>query len=230
MINKAKGLLSLICMLSVYSVQAEPKWIVLFDGQDTSLLRGYRMETFPANAWAIEDGTLATLSDVDNVDIVTRDTFESFELVYDWKVSKAGNSGLFFHVKELNDMESGNGNSPNWLNDFEIQIQDDVNFYDKDPERSAGSLYDLIAPASRAVRPWGEFNEARLVVDNGRVTHYLNGVKVLDFTIGSDELKRKIKDSKFKDNPIFGQSREGHIMFQHHGEKVWFRNIKVRRL
>lgn len=221
-----------LLFLSSFLMQAyaATDWVVLFDGEDRGQLRGYKMKDFPSHAWEVKDGMLVTKTNVENVDIITKDTYKNFELVYDWKVSKAGNSGLFFHIKEISDMVSGDGNSPNWMNDFEIQILDDVNFYDKAPKRTAGALYDLIAPTNAKVNPYGVFNQARLVVNNNHVEHYLNGIKVVDFTIGSPELQTIINNSKFNENPIFGTSREGHIMFQHHGQKVWFKNMKVRKL
>lgn len=222
--------ISLLCVLPFGFVSANEDWEILFDGTDNGKLRGYKMQNFPEHAWEIADNTLSTKINVENVDIVTVNTYANFELVYEWKVSKAGNSGLFFHVQEIYDMVSGDGNSPNWLNDFEIQILDDENFYDKAANRSAGSLYDLIPPTHKTVKPYGEYNQARLIVNKGHVKHYLNGTKVLDFTIGSKKLQSLINNSKFKGNKEFGKSSKGHIMFQHHGQKVWFRNIKVRTL
>ena len=111
-----------------------------------------------------------------------------------------------------------------------MQILDDINFPDKDPRRSAGSLYDLIAPQNKHLKPVGEYNLAKLIVRGIRVEHWLNNQKVLEYEIGSDEMNKLLKESKFKTNPGYGKSTEGLIMFQHHGEKVWFKNIRVRRL
>lgn len=208
----------------------EAKWTVIFDGGSTEKLRGYKMDKFPEEAWAIEDGALVALTDVANRDLVTKETYTDFELVFDWKISEAGNSGVFWHVQEVADHEAGNGNSPNWLNNFEMQILDDINFNDKAPIRSAGSLYDLIIPKNKKLKPIGEYNQARLVVNKGHVEHWLNGEMVVSYEAGSDELNELIKKSKFSENPEFAKSTTGHIMFQHHGQKVWLKNIKVRRL
>lgn len=188
------------------------------------------MAAFPDQAWKIEDGALVTQTGVPNIDLVTKEQYQDFELQLDWKVSKAGNSGVFFHVREIASQEAGNGNSPNWLNDFEMQILDDINFDDKEPKRSAGSLYDLIAPQNKQLKPVGAYNQARLVVKDGHVEHWLNGRKVVEYQIGSDQLNQLIANSKFSKNPDFATSRNGHIMFQHHGQQVWLKNIKVRRL
>lgn len=205
------------------------EWSILFDGRSTDKLRGYHMRTFP-DSWKVEDGALVTLTGVPNVDLVTKESFKDFELEFEWKVSIAGNSGVFFHMQELLTHESGNGNSPNWLDNFEMQILDDINFTDKDPKRSAGSLYDLITPQHKQLKPVGEYNLAKLIVKGNHVEHWLNGIKVLEYEMSSDEMNKLLKESKFKNNPNYGKSPDGLIMFQHHGQKVWFKNIWVRRL
>lgn len=207
---------------------AERAWTVLFDGKSTEALRGYGLEIFPEGIWEVEDGLLVAQTDTLNIDLVSKERFADFELEYEWAVDTAANSGVFFHVQEVAPMESGNGNSPNWMNNFEIQILDDINFYDTVAVRSAGSLYDLIAPINKKLKPIGEFNTASIVCKKGEVTHILNGQKVLSFKIGSKELNAKIAESKFSENPKFGTDTEGHIMFQHHGQKVYFKNIRVR--
>jgi hypothetical protein len=231
---KRMGFYFMVLLLSICSRQLQAQkssnWVNLFDGKSTEQLRGYKMEGFPNQAWKVEEGALVAQTGVANMDLVTKDTYKDFELVFDWKVSKAGNSGVFFHVQEVADMQSGNGNSANWLNNFEMQILDDINFNDKEPKRSAGSLYDLITPENKKLKPVGEYNQARLVVSKGHVEHWLNGIKVVEYTIGSDALNGLINNSKFKTNPDFAKSTDGHIMFQHHGQKVWLKNIKVRKL
>ena len=217
-------------MVSISVSQAQGnQWTIVFDGSSTDKLRGYNMKTFP-DSWKVEDGALVTLTGVPNVDLVTSESFKDFELEFEWKVSIAGNSGVFFHMRELLSHEPGNGNSPNWLDNFEMQILDDINFNDKDPKRSASSLYDLITPQHKQLKPVGEFNLAKLLVKGNHVEHWLNGNKVLEYEIGSDEMNKLLKESKFKNNPGYGKSPDGLIMFQHHGQKVWFKNIRVRRL
>ena len=222
-------LVTILVLNMVCSAQAK-QWTVLFDGNTALLLRGYKMEGFPQEAWKVEDGALVTQTGVPNIDLVTKENYKDFELEFDWKVSEAGNSGVFYHVKESSAHESGNGNSPNWLNDFEMQILDDINFNDKAPIRSAGSLYDLLVPQNKQLKAIGEYNQARLIVKGSHVEHWLNGNKILEYEVGSDALNKIISESKFKNNPIFGKSTDGLIMFQHHGQKVWFKNIRVRRL
>jgi len=205
-------------------------WVYLFDGKSVAALRGYMMDSFPSQAWKVEDGALAAQTNVPNVDFLTRNKYKNFELSLEWAVSKGGNSGVFYYVVEKSAHESHNGNSPNWLDNPEMQILDDIGFNDTAAIRSAGSLYDLIIPQHKVLKPVGEFNTARLIVDHGHVEHWLNGVKIVEYDLGSEKLKELISKSKFKNNPNFAQSTDGYIMFQHHGQKVWLKDIKVRTL
>ena len=115
-----------------------------------------------------------------------------------------------------------------------MQILDDEKHPDaklgRDGNRTAGALYDLIAPRNKRLRPVGEFNQARLVVKGSHVEHWLNGAKVVEYELGSDRLRKLIAQSKYKDIPGFAQSHKGHILLQDHGDEVWFRNIKIREL
>ncbi len=210
--------------------QAQNDWIVLFDGTSTNALRGYGMDEFPQKIWYVENGALIANPDTTNRDLITKERFKDFELEYEWAVDTAANSGVFFHMQEDLTMESGNGNSPNWLDNYELQILDDENFYDTLAVRSAGSLYDLIKPVNKELKPIGDYNTAKLIHNNGHVEHWLNGKKVIDFTMDSPEMKELLGQSKFKENPEFHSDKEGHIMFQHHGQRVYFKNIRVRRL
>ena len=221
----------ILLVLMTAGAYAQTKdWIVLFDGKSTAMLRGYKMDSFPTSCWEIRDYALVAKAGVPNIDLVTKESFKNFELEFDWQTSKGGNGGIFFNVREISSHESGNGNSPNWLNNFEMQIQDDVDFPDKEPKRSAGALYDLIAPQNKTLRPVGEYNHMRLVVDGNHVEHWLNGTKVVSYDIGSPKMNDLIRASKFKDNLNFGKSVDGLIMFQHHGQEVGFKNIRIRRL
>jgi Domain of Unknown Function (DUF1080) len=206
------------------------KWIVLFDGTSTGKLRGYKMSGFPDQAWKVEDNALVAQTGTPNIDLVTKDEYKNFELELEWAVSPAGNSGVFYHVKETLGHESGNGNSPNWLDNFEMQILDDIHFNDTAAIRSAGSLYDLIIPVNKHLKPIGEYNQARLIVNGNHVEHWLNGYKVVEYENNSAAMEKMLAASKFKNNPGYGKSPNGLIMFQHHGQKVWLRKIKIRVL
>lgn len=210
--------------------QSDKDWEILFDGSSTDAFRGYGIEDFPEGVWVVENGILMTNPDTANRDLITKKRYRDFELEYEWAVDTAANSGVFFHMQENLSMEAGNGNSPNWMDNFEIQILEDTYFYDTTAIRSAGSLYDLIIPKNKTLKPIGEFNKAILSHKSGHVMHWLNGVKVLEFTIGSPEMDSLLSGSKFKENPDFHSDKEGHLMFQHHGQKVYFKNIRVRAL
>jgi hypothetical protein len=229
-----KKLLSLLlltfCLVNVGYSQKVSKWHYLFNGKSVKELRGYKMTDFPFDAWKIENGALVSQTDVPNVDLLTQNVYTNFDLQLEWAVSKAGNSGIFYNVQEKSNHESNNGNSPNWLDNFEFQLLDDIDFNDHAPIRSAGSLYDLIAPENKQLKEVGEFNTARLLVNHGHVEQWINGVKVVEYELGSKELKALISKSKYSDNPNFAKSTSGHLMFQHHGQKVWLKNIKIKRL
>ena len=231
-INTLPSLITILLACSSYisNAQNTNEWIPLFNGTSTTQLRGYMLDSFPTSAWKVEDGALVAQTGVPNIDLVTKDTFTNFDLTFQWKVSKAGNSGVFYNVQEASAHESGNGNSPNWLDNFEMQLLDDIDFNDTAAIRSAGSLYDLIIPVNKHLKPVGEYNTARLLVDHGHVEHWINGEKVVEYEIGSAKLNDLISKSKYKDNPKFAKSTSGHIMFQHHGQQVWLKDIQVKRL
>jgi len=209
--------------------QTDHKWHYLFDGKSINELRGYQMTGFP-DAWKVKDGALEAQTDVPNVDLVTKDTYTNFDLTLEWAMSPGGNSGIFYNVLENSNHESGNGNSPNWLDNFEFQLLDDIGFNDHEPRRSAGSLYDLITPVNKHLKPVGQYNTARLLVDHGHVEQWVNGEKVVTYELNSREINDLIARSKYRNNPNFAKSTSGHIMFQHHGQKVWLRNIRIKRL
>jgi hypothetical protein len=220
---------AIYCLGNTVYAQRSNKWQYLFNGTSVNELRGYKMDTFP-DAWKVEDGALVAQTNVPNVDLVTKDTYTNFDLTLEWAVSVGGNSGIFYNVQENSSHESGNGNSPNWLDNFEFQLLDDIGFNDHEPRRSAGSLYDLITPQNKHLKPVGEYNTARLLVDHGHVEQWVNGEKVVEYELGSKELNDLISKSKYRNNPNFAKSTSGHIMFQHHGQKVWLKNIKIKRL
>ena len=112
-----------------------------------------------------------------------------------------------------------------------MQVLDDERHPDgREPKTSAGALYGLVAPTNKTLRPVGEFNRARLVVRGGRVEHWLNGRKIVEYDLNGDSLKALIAASKFRDMPRFGREAGGHVALQHHGEEVWYRKIRIRRL
>ena len=205
---------------------AKPTWQVLFDGKSVASWRGFRRQTFPDKCWAVEGGSLKTVAGCDKsdqVDIITRNKYKDFELELEWRVTPGANSGIIYLVSEDEDQT--------WKTGPEMQVLDDEKHPDgKIPKTSAGSLFDLIAPTNKILRPVGEYNQARLVVRNGHVEHWLNGKKVLEYDLASDNLASLIAQSKFKNFRQFARLSEGYIALQFHGDTVWYRNVRVREI
>jgi hypothetical protein len=198
-------------------------WTPLFDGQEVTGMRGYKMESFPWEAWAIEDGSLKTIPGGKGVDIISTETYKDFELELEWKVQSGGNSGIFYFATE----------EPHsiWQSAPEMQVLDNIAHIDGlRNETSAGALYDLIGPSVTVVKPVGEYNQVKITSRENHIEHWLNGVKILEYEYGSEALKKLINKSKFKDMPYFAKALSGRIGLQgDHGE-VWYRNVRIRRL
>ena len=198
-------------------------WTVLFDGTSTDQFRGYKKSGFPSHVWVVARETLKTVPGKVRVDLVTRESYRDFDLEFEWKVAPGGNSGVFYRVSELPKQD--------WHSAGEYQILDNAGHKDgKNPLTTAASLYGLVAPQKALLAPVGEFNRSRIVAEGRRAEHWLNGVLVCEYEIGSPELAGLIAGSKFKDFPHFMRESEGLIAFQHHGQEVWYRNIRIRRL
>ncbi len=195
-------------------------WRSLFDGRSTAGWRGYRADSTPSG-WRVEDGTLVRAARAG--DIVTTDTFRNFELTLDWKVAPGGNSGIMYRVVE--------GPQNTYQSGPEMQVLDDSGHVDgKTRLTAAGALYGLYPAAAGAVKPAGQWNAARIVVNGPHVEHWLNGVKLVDAEMWSPEWDRLVAGSKFHEWPTFGKARRGHIALQDHGDWVAYRNIKIRVL
>lgn len=198
-------------------------WTLLFDGETIEHWHGFQKDSVPS-AWQVKDGAIVLTGE--GGDLVTNEEYRNFELMLDWKISAGGNSGIFFNVSE----------DPKYKNTYEtgpeMQILDDERHPDAKvgKDRQAGANYDLMPVSTPAVKPVGEYNTIRLVVNEGHVTHYLNGKKVVEYTLWTPEWKKMVAESKFVDMPDYGTYKSGHIALQDHGDKVWFRNIKIRRL
>jgi hypothetical protein len=208
---------------AVSASAADRGWKVLFDGKSTDAWRAFGRDSFPAKGWVVENGTLKTVVGGDRVDIITKDTYKDFDLQLEWKVAPGGNSGVMYDVSE--------SEKETYFTGPEMQVLDDALHADgKNPKTSAGALYALVAPAGKTLKPVGEFNRARIVKKGNHVEHWLNGKKIVEYELGSPELTKLIAESKFKDMPRFAKEGQGHIALQHHGQEVWYRNIRIRRL
>jgi len=216
------------------AAEKQQGWKLLWDGKTTSGWRSAKGKDFPKEGWQIEDGVLSVVETGGaesraGGDIVTEASYASFELKVDFRLTPGANSGVKYYVDtELN---KGEGSAIG----LEFQLLDDAVHPDakmgRDGNRTLASLYDLIpAAAGKKTKPIGEWNEARIVSDGRHVEHWLNGAKVLEFERGSEEFRRLVALSKYKIWPAFGERPSGPILLQDHGNRVSFRNVKVREL
>lgn len=203
-------------------------WEMLFDGEDLQKWRSVKSETFPSDAWVIEDGSLVLVER--GGDIVTKEKYSDFELAWEFNLTEGANSGIKYFVDSLTNQNTGNV----VINGPEYQIIDDLNHDEikKDPNglSSTGALYLLYQPENKSLNPAGEWNHARIIAKGNEVEHWLNGTKLLSYERGSKDFKDKMAETKFKDYTEYGQVPEGHILLTDHQDKVYFRNIRIRRL
>lgn len=199
-------------------------WKLLLDGK-TAQFRGFKKEKLPAS-WKVDGGMLMLVPGLggdDRGDIVTLDQYQDFEFACDWRVDKGGNSGIMYRCTE--------DKTYPWETGPEMQILDNTGHQDgKKKQTSAGSLYDLLPCAYDVVRPAGEWNHAMIRVKGTRVEHWLNGFKVVECDLASEDYKKAHAASKWTKMPDFATRAKGFIALQDHGDPVWFRDIKVREL
>ena len=198
-------------------------WTLLFDGKSMKGWRGAYMESLPKKGWDVKDGMLIVQESGGGEasfggDIVTLKEFSSFELTLDFKLTDGANSGVKYFVIEQQPKTPGSAKG------LEYQVLDDA----KHPDAKLASLYDIMPAANKTVNPIGEWNHARILVKGKHVEHWLNGIKVLEFERGGKEFLAHKAESKFKDIPQFGEYAKGRILLQDHGNRVFYRNIKVR--
>jgi len=193
-------------------------WRLLFDGTSLNGWRGYKTETPPAG-WRAANGEL--IRDGAGGDLMTAEQYGDFELRFDWKVTANGNSGVIYRIATTEQYP--------WQTGPEYQILHNQGHRDgKDPITSAGSNYAVNPPVKDVTRPVGEWNEGRLVARGNHVEHWLNGVKVVEYEIGSADWEARVKASKFAKLANYGRVKRGYIALQDHGDLVSYRNIKIR--
>ncbi|MEO6001486.1 MAG: DUF1080 domain-containing protein [Chitinophagaceae bacterium] len=226
--KKMPYLLCLIVMFNAPILQAQSTgdagWKVLFDGKT---LTGWRKATSnvpPGTAWSVQNNELSfDTGKGHGTDIITNQSFQDFDFTLQFKISEAGNSGIKFFL------------IPNTNLGCEFQIIDDSKHPDAllgvDGNRKTGSLYDII-PASKTknYKPAGQWNTARVVSKGNHVEYWLNGGKVVEYDRGSESFKKGIAKSKFKTTKGFAEAKSSPILLQAHGDKVWFRDIKIKEL
>jgi len=201
----------------------EGEWEVLFDGSSLDKWRGFKKEAADVNGWRIEEGTLTT--DGDGGDLITKEQYDNFILELEWKISKGGNSGVIYRSLE-------DGYTTSWHTGPEYQIIDGDGYKDPLEENQlTGANYALHPPLSRPLKTAGEeFNHTKIVVNDSHVEHWLNGEKVVEYELWSPEWEAMVKETKFVDTPDYGKAKKGHIALQGHGDKVWFKNIRIQKL
>ena len=223
--------------------------IVLFDGSSLEGWRGYGKDHVPAR-WSIEDGCLkfsgsggGEAQTGEGGDLIyAAQKFKNFELELEWKVSKGGNSGIFYLAQEIK-KEDGSY-EPIYISAPECQVLDNENHPDAklgvDGNRQSSSLYDMIPAKPQNSKPAGEWNKVKIMVYKGTVVHFQNDVAVGEYHLWTPQWTEMLQASKFSEekwpvafnllNNCGGENHEGYIGFQDHGDDVWFRNIKVKVL
>ena len=220
--------------------EKEQGWELLFDGKTFAGWRGLGRDTVETNHWKVEDGTIHKIDNrevpplpngekIDGGDLMTIDTFENFELSFEWKILSAGNSGIKYNVSEKISTTNGSGHG---ALGFEYQALDDGHEMYKglNPYQYTGSLYDFYAPENVHLKPTGEFNQSTVILNGNHGEHWLNGVKVVDYELGTAEFDSLFQASKFRNYTNFEKKRSGHIVITNHTDESWYRNIKIRRI
>lgn len=223
---------ALILLGCMYTHNNNEGWQSLFDGHSLSGWHKYGGDMV-GKSWKVESGVLFLdagqkngWQTKDGGDIVTDKEFENFHLRLEWKISQNGNSGILFYVHEDTSIykapyESG----------LEMQILDNDGHPDgKIHKHRTGDLYDLIPCSRETVNAVGEWNQVEIICDRGLMTFMLNGTKVVETTLWNEAWETMVAESKFSKWPGFGSYKKGRICLQDHGDKVWFRNIEIRKL
>jgi hypothetical protein len=208
-------------------------WVSIFDGTTTTGWRGYNKTAFPAEGWEVVDGTLHCLETGTGEaglggDIIYDKKLSNFELSFEWKIGEGGNSGVFILAQEV-------PGEPIYKSSPEMQILDNDKHPDAklgvDGNRMSGSLYDLIPAVPQNTKPAGEWNTAGILCYQGTVVYKQNGANIVEFHLWTEDWKKLIENSKFKDWEWFiNTAKEGYIGLQDHGNSVWFRNIKLKEM
>jgi 3-keto-disaccharide hydrolase len=260
--------LSLVIMLFAGALAAQENqltpaeksagWKLLFNGKDMTGWDDPRGKNPPGDAWSIDDSCLQAKAHARiTEDLFSKETFRDFELVFDWRISPGGNSGVKYRIQDHVFLHSGwvgrfedlvnvslkerrpdrPDQGQDYVIGFEYQILDNARNADARAglSHTTGALYDMVPPAKDASRPVGEFNHSRILLRGDHVEHWLNQVKVVDADVSAREVKEHIAKRWKQDSPVYnllaGQPQHAcPISLQNHGDEVWFRNIKIRAI
>lgn len=220
--------------------EKEAGWVLLFNGHDFSGWRGLGSNLVPAGQWEIENNSIKKVPSrevalqpdgqpLEGGDLITYEVYSDFELCLEWKIGPAGNSGIKYNVDE----QMSSSYPPQYAAlGFEFQILDDQGHPDAKASatHTAGALYDILEPEGKVLKAVGEFNSLRIVFDGGHGEHWLNGIKVLEYDLGTPGMEQRLEKSKYRSIPGFADKRAGHIVLQNHTDVAWFRNIKIRKI
>jgi hypothetical protein len=205
---------------SLTAAEKAAGWKLLFDGTSLAGWKGFKTATVPTG-WTAADGVL-TRSGTGG-DLLTAEQYGDFEMRFEWKVPEKGNSGIIYRIAETEQYP--------WQTGPEFQVLHNQGHADgKNPITSAGANYAVNPPVKDVTKPVGEWNEGRLVVQGNHVEHWLNGVKVVEYEIGSADWEARVKASKFAKVANYGRMKRGYIALQDHGDAVSFRNLKIKSL
>lgn len=250
MTRRLRSALAAICALAGLAPAQSPNqltaaeratgWRLLFDGSSLTGWRGLGYDSVPRAHWRIVDGAIAKISNAKverqsdgqpaaGGDLMTVEVFRDFELAFEWRVTRGANSGVKYNVSEELSMKHASNHA---ALGFEYQVLDDVLHPDNEiASHRTAALYDILEPrADKPLRPVGEWNSGRVVLRGNHGEHWLNGVKVLEFDLGTPRLDSLLGRSKYKPIPGFAERRRGHIVLQDHGDEVYFRSIRIREL
>ncbi|MEO6681343.1 MAG: DUF1080 domain-containing protein [Ginsengibacter sp.] len=210
------------------SSKTKEGFISLFNGENLEGWHGFN-KTEEVENWKVEDGAMVCLgaaADASGGDLVSDQEFENFELIWEWKVTKGGNSGVMYHVVESSKYHAPYETGP------EYQMIDDIGFPEKlDETQKSGADYAMYATnEKKKLMPVGEWNSSKIIFDNGHVEHWLNGEKVLEFEAWEDDWKKRKEEGKWKSFPDYGKAKKGRIALQDHGNKVYFKDIYIKEL
>lgn len=204
-------------------------WTLLFDGKTLNGWHLYNLGNIPS-AWSVDSGNLVCNPRAKNVkhgDLVTDREFENFDLVFEWKISKAGNSGVFINVGERPDIPTTFATGP------EYQLLDDRNMdadYLKDSTHKAAAIFGVIPNRTQSVPVSGGWNQSRILQQNGKLTFWLNGVQTVEVDLKSQDWKNRVAAGNMSHYPEFGVANKGHIALQDWTNGVSFRNMKIKTL